>query len=105
MGFHYNQVAKTQKFAELDHENIQILLKRNDINADEKTVFLSLMDPNFDKDTRQQYLPHLPNSVRLGIVGKDIFEKVVQQHPLIQEGCKGYKSLKMFLQSVGAYSL
>ena len=95
--YHYIQVAKTERFAELPQENIQILLKRNDINADEKTVFLSLMNwINFDKDTRQQCLPHLLHSVRLGLVGKDYFENIVQQNSVIQEGCKDNKSLNMF---------
>ena len=58
--YHYNQVQKTEEFAELSPENVQILLKRNDVNANENKVFQSLMNwINFDDDNRQVFLPKL----------------------------------------------
>ena len=104
VAYHYNQVQKTEEFFELTPENLQTVLERNDINADEKTIFQSLMNwINYDKDSRQGYLPNLLQCVRLGCVGTDFFQEHVQKHSMIEEGCKSNKSLNMFMQSVGAY--
>ena len=104
MAYHYNQVQKTEEFFELTPENLQIVLERNDINADEKTIFQSLMNwIYYEKDSRQGYLPNLLQCVRLGCVGADFFKEQVQQNSMIEDGCKGNKSLKKFLQSVGTY--
>ena len=102
--YHYNQVQKTEEFSELSPESMQILLERNDINADEKTVFQSLRNwINFDKDNRKAFLPKLLQLIRMGCVGKDFFENLVQKNSMIEEECKGSKSLNKFMQSVGAH--
>ena len=104
VAYHFRQVQKTEEFLEMTTENLQTVLERNDINADEKTVFQSLMNwINYEKDSRQGYLPNLLQCVRLGCVGTDFFKVNVQQNPLIKDGCKGNKSLDMLIQSVAAY--
>ena len=79
-------------------------MERNDINADEETVFQSLMEwVNFDKDTRQGHFPNLLQLVRLGCLDKEFFEEHVKKNSMVQEGCKGSKSLNNFVQRVEAY--
>ena len=78
-------------------------MERNDINADEETVFQSLMEwINSDED-RQGHLPNLLQLVRLGCLDKEFFEEQVQKNALIQEGCKGSKILCNFVHRVQAY--
>ena len=102
--YHYSQVQKAEEFYELTPENLQSLLGRNDINADEETVFLSLIEwVKFDKDNRHGHLPNLLQLVRLGCLDKEFFEEHVQKNSMIQEGCKGSKSLTNLMQRVGAY--
>ena len=101
--YHYSQVQKAEEFYELTPENLQSLLGRNDINADEETVFLSLMEwVKFDKDNRHGHLPNLLQLVRLGCLDKEFFEEHVQKNSMIQEGCKGSKGLTNLMQRVGA---
>ena len=97
VAYHYNQVQKTEEFFELTPENLQTVLERNDINADEKTIFQSLMNwIYYEEDSRQGYLPNLLQCVRLGCVGTDFFQEHVQKHSMIEEGCKSNKTLNMF---------
>ena len=102
--YHYSQVQKAEEFYELTPENLQSLLGRNDINADEETVFQSLMEwVKFDKDNRHGHLPNLLQLVRMGCLDKEFFEEHVQKNSLIQEGCKGSMILCNFMHRVQAY--
>ena len=94
---HYTQVQKTEEFFELMFENLHTVLKRNDIDADEKTIFQTLMNwIYYEKDGRQGYLPKLLQCVRLGCVGTAFFQEHVQKNSMIEEGCKSNKTLNMF---------
>ena len=107
VAYHYNQVQKTEEFFELTPENIQTVLERNDINADEKTIFQSLMNwIYYKKDSRQEYLPNLLQCVRLGSVGADFFKEHVQQNSMIEDRCKMQRQQEpqhFVSSSVGAY--
>ena len=102
--YHYNHVQTTEEFLELTPDNLQTVLERNDINADEKTIFQSLMKwIYFKKDSRQGHLSKLLQFVRLGCLGKDFFKEHIQQNSMIEDGCKDNKGLDLFIQSVAAY--
>ena len=79
--YNYNQVQKTEEFLELTPQNIHTLLERNDIIADEETVFQSLISwIKYEKDSRKRYLPDLLQCVRLGCVRPVFFKKLVRQN-------------------------
>ena len=102
--YHYSQVQKTEEFYELTPENLRTLLERNNINADERTIFKSLMNwIQCETESRQGYLPELLQCVRLGCVGTNYFKEHIKKNSMIEEGCKGSESLNMFIQSVSGY--
>ena len=60
LAYHYAAIIKEEEFTELTVDNISIILGRKDLNADEETVYQSLMkwiDP--DKPQRSIQLPKL----------------------------------------------
>jgi len=85
--YHFASFIKEEEFTELTSENLAIILKRDDLNADEQTIFHSLMKwiyqgkpqskvhhPQKDKSQRLVHLPELLPHIRLGCVTRDFMD-------------------------------
>ena len=79
-------VKEEEEFLEISDETLAIILKRDDLNMDEESVFRALMTwVEHDKDQRKLHLQDLITCVRIGCSSPQFFDEYVVRHPLIME--------------------
>ena len=98
---YYWVVAKNEEFLELTADSLAVLLERDDLNADEESVFNSLRRwVSLDQAARTQHLPSLLPKVRLGCLQLTFLQEKEQ---FLALACQGDKGARDFLKEVKAY--
>lgn len=83
--YHIPSVAKEEEFKELTAENLKNILKSNDLNMDEESVFHALMTwVEHDTDERVTHLVDLMKCLRLGTHTSADLYRAIFGHPLVQ---------------------
>ena len=87
--YHFRAVVKQEEFLELPVENLIQILKSDDLNMDEGSIFYALMSwVAHDSKQRLICLEDSMKTIRLGCLTPTFFHKVVFENPIILEAEK-----------------
>ena len=102
--YNFAKIVDNQEFADLAGDELEIIIKSDDLNADEKVVLESaIVWVERNKKERLSFLPRLLKHMRLATIGEGYFEVHVMERKTVEDACDCNPALEDFIGEVHTF--